>query len=241
MRLLIVGIVALALAVAGVSTYLIQSFGGEENLEELQKQAQKPQFRVLVAARILRPGEVLMPEGMTWLKWSEEALNPQFVTAATDEETVKKAKDFEGGVIRALVNQGEPILASKIFKTDDKAGFLAGVLAGGMRAVSMRASPNTATAGFILPGDRVDILMTHDKLEKAIKKKGFGKQKRSSKKSLKVLVEATETIMRDVRVIAVNQLTDLVEGQTILATTITVVKNRKARKAQGKKLHCENL
>lgn len=220
MRLLIVGIVALALAVAGVSTYLIQSFGGEENLEELQKQAQKPQFRVLVAARVLRPGEVLMPEGMSWLKWSEEAMNPQFVAAATDDEAAKKAKNFEGGVIRMLVNQGEPILASKIFKTG-KSGFLAGILDGGMRAVSLQASPQTAASGFIIPGDRVDILMTHDKLAKVMRKKGGGKKKKS-KSPLKVISDTTETIMKDVRVIAVNQLIDLVEGQSIPATTITL-------------------
>ena len=59
MKVLIVGIIVLALAVTGVSTYLIQTFSGEANLEELQKEAQKSKIRVLVASKDLRPGQKL--------------------------------------------------------------------------------------------------------------------------------------------------------------------------------------
>ena len=102
MKVLIVGIVVLALAVAGVSTYLIQSFGGEENLEELQKQAEKPNSRVLIATRDLRLGEVLAPEAMAWQNWAEDAVNQQFVVVTKEDQMAPRMKDFEGSVVDAL-------------------------------------------------------------------------------------------------------------------------------------------
>jgi len=220
MKVLIVGIIVLALAVAGVSTYLIQSFGGDKNLEELQKKAQKPKLKVLVAARDLRPGEVLKADFMTWQAWVEEALNKKYIVVETEAQEKVKIKDFEGGVVRRVISEGEPMLASKIFKSD-KPAFLSGVLSPGMRAVSFTASPNTAASGFILPGDRVDILLTHDKVRAALRRSRGGKPENPDD-PLMVLTNTTETIMRDVKVIAVNQLVDLVEGTTIVAKTLTL-------------------
>lgn len=220
MKVLIVGIVVLALAVAGVSTYLIQSFGGEENLEELQKQAEKPKSRVLVATRDLRLGEVLAPEAMAWQNWPEEAVNKQFVVVMNEDELDKRMKDFEGSVIRRPISTGEPILASKVFKRD-KPGFLSGVLDGGMRAVSFSVAPNTGASGFILPGDRVDILLTHGKFKEALRRVRAGK-KADPDEPLLVLAQTTETILKDVKVIAVNQAVDLAEGFVLPASTITL-------------------
>lgn len=220
MKVLIVGIIVLALAVAGVSTYLIQSFGGEENLEELQKQAQKPKIKVLIATRDMRPGEVLKAENMAWQVWVEEALNKQFVVVDAEEQESAKIKDFEGGIVRRSIIEGEPLLASKIFKSD-KPAFLAGVLSPGMRAVSFTTTEKSAASGFILPGDRVDILLTHDKLRAAIRRSLGGKPE-APDEPLMVLKDTTETIMRDVKVLAVNQQVDLEEGTTIKAKTITL-------------------
>ncbi len=220
MKVLIVGIVVLALAVAGVSTYLIQSFGGEENLEELQKQAEKPKSRVLVAARDLRLGEVLAPEAMAWQNWAEEAVNQQFIVVLKEDQMAPRMKDFEGAVVRRPISTGEPILASKVFKRD-KPGFLSGVLDGGMRAVSFSVSANTAASGFILPGDRVDILLTHGKFKDALRKIQAGK-KADPDEPLLVLAQTTETILKNVKVIAVNQAVDLAEGNVIPASTITL-------------------
>ncbi|NQU59500.1 MAG: Flp pilus assembly protein CpaB [Rhodospirillales bacterium] len=224
MKVLIVGILVLALAVAGVSTYLIQRFGGEENLEELQKQAQKPKVRVLVATRDLAPGEPLTPETMTWQVWVDESLNKQFIVVEKDDQEAKRIKDFVGGIVRAPILEGEPILASKVFKSD-KPGFLAGVLKAGMRAVSFTVSATSATAGFILPGDRVDILLTHDKLNQALRKKrgaGSGGEGGVRVPSMMVLAQVTETIMKDLNVLAVNSVVALKEGTTIKASTITL-------------------
>ena len=159
MKSLIVGILFLALAVAGVSTYLIRSFSGEENIEELQKEAITERL-VLVAAKSIHPGEMVVEGFLQWVGWSKDALNEKFIVVDNEDEGEKRIKDFAGGIARRLIIQGEPILAEKIFKSGT-AAFMSGRLKSGMRAVSFNVSPKTASAGFILPGNRVDILMTH--------------------------------------------------------------------------------
>ncbi|MFQ5764254.1 MAG: Flp pilus assembly protein CpaB [Rhodospirillales bacterium] len=220
MKVLIVGIIVLALAVAGVSTYLIQTFSGEENIEELQKEAQKPKIRVLVAAQDLRPGDAVKPEALAWQVWIEEGLNSQYVVVDNDEQEAERIKEFTGGIVRRVITKGEPILPAKIFKSD-KNRFMAGVLKSGMRAVTFSVSAATASGGFVLPGDRIDVLLTHGKASEALRKKEQGKTK-DPDAPLTVLSQTTETIMRDVLVLAVDQLVDVAEGTAVPARNITL-------------------
>ncbi|HEX9701425.1 MAG TPA: Flp pilus assembly protein CpaB [Rhodospirillales bacterium] len=221
MRVLIVGIIVLALAVAGVSTYLIRSFGSKDKVAELQKQAEKPKIRVLIATKPLKPGDTLKPDTMAWQAWVEEALNPQFISVTKADEEGKKLKDMTGRVVRFAINVGEPILQSKTFKRDN-AGFLAGTLKSGMRAVAFSVSANTASAGFILPNDRVDILLTHDKAASAVQKRQKGSAAGDPGAPLLVLSQTTETILRDVRVLAIDQALSTLPEQKAIPNTRTI-------------------
>ena len=220
MKVLIVGILVLGLAVAGVSTYLIQTFSGEANIEELQKEALKPKIRVLVATKELRPGQKLGPDNLEWQYWVDESLNPKYIVVEKDEEEAGKIEEFTGSVVRAVILEGEPIIGSKVFKSG-QAGFLAGVLNSGMRAVTFKIGATTGSAGFILPGDRVDVLLTHDLVHKAIARVNKGKKKKDNE-PLVVLSNATETIVRNLKVLAINAFVDFVEGNNIPAKNVTL-------------------
>lgn len=220
MKVLIVGIIVLALAVAGVSTYLIQTFSGEENIDELQKEAQKPEIRVLIAARDIRPGETITPDVLAWQAWVDESINKQFVVVENDKQAADRTEEFNGAVVRHLIREGEPILAAKIFKRE-KSGYMAGLLKSGMRAVTFAASPNSASGGFILPGDRVDLLLTHDKLRQVLQRRRGGKPSPPDEQPV-LLSQTTETILRDVLVLAVNTVIDVVEGNSVPAASITL-------------------
>ena len=100
MRVLIVGILVLALAVAGIATYLIKSFSGEENIEELQKEAEIKKIRVLVANKNLATGSILNEEAMTWQFWVDESLNKQYVVVDEEELQAERIKEFIGGIVR---------------------------------------------------------------------------------------------------------------------------------------------
>ncbi|NQV84527.1 MAG: Flp pilus assembly protein CpaB [Rhodospirillales bacterium] len=227
MKLLIIGMVFLALSVAGVSTYLIRSFSGEENIEGLQKEA-ATEKKVLVAAKTIRPGEKVVDGFVRWQGWSKDSLNDKFIVIDNEKDGEKRLKEFVGSIARVLIHQGEPILADKVFKSE-KAAFMSGKLDQGMRAVSFSVSPQTASAGFILPGNRIDVLMSHTiKWEKKKKsKKNKEKEESESSQGGQELAagsetKITETILQDVKVLAINQTVDLVEGNSIAATTVTL-------------------
>lgn len=113
---------------------------------------QEKSTRVLVADRDLQRGERLTAESIKWVEWPDKALSPAYITEATTGD----AAEFAQAVARTTIVAGEPIIEAKIVRTGSS-GLLAAVLAPGMRAVSMRISPETAVSGFILPGDRVDV------------------------------------------------------------------------------------
>lgn len=226
MRILIVGLIVLALSVAGISTYLIRSFSSQQALEKLEKEAEPIRFRVLLAARAVLPGETLARDALVWQDWPGEPPNAQYIVAELEDQKDKKIKQIVGSVARRSFAAGEPILASKLFKRD-KAGFMAGVVAKGKRAITVTVTPASAVAGFILPGDRVDVLLVHDKAKEALRK---AKPKAGKKTTdadappppLTVLATTTETILRDILVLAVDQALVSKEGNPAQGKTMTL-------------------
>jgi pilus assembly protein CpaB len=169
MRVLIVGLLVLALGVAGVSTYLIQRFSGEEKLDELNKQAKAKTFKVLVATKPIASGSKIILDVVAWQGWEEKSLNKKFIVVDDEKQQKKRLDQFIGSIARRDIMVGEPILAEKLFKRQG-AGFMAGAIQEGMRAVSIKVTAATATSGFVFPGDSVDIILTHNKASEAVKK-----------------------------------------------------------------------
>ena len=164
MRILVIGLIVLALSVAGISTYLIKNFSTPEAIQALEKKAEPVKTQVLVASQYLNPGDVLNGETAKWQIWPQDGLNDHFISVEKDDQRQGKFKTIEGAIVRRPLEAGEPIIAEKFFKSDAP-GFLAGILDKGMRAVSVPVTNNTGVSGFILPGDHVDILVVHDKVD----------------------------------------------------------------------------
>jgi len=258
MRVLIVGLIVLSLGVAGVSTYLIKTFSTPEASEELEQQAEPIKMRVLVAAAALRPGAALTAESMKWQFWPEETLSEHYIVVEKDDQEAGRLNEFVGGIIRYPIQINEPILATKVFKNED-AGFLAGMLENGMRAVAVAVKATSEAAGFIFPGDRVDVLLTHEAIQKLVRKLEKKRKEREEKAEearkeaqaegaeatpedsnedgesfpveraileilgpFIVVSSTTETILSNIRVLAVDQLMDVAEGSSVLAKTVTL-------------------
>jgi pilus assembly protein CpaB len=152
---------------------------------------------VLVAASDLTPGAQLTASSLRWEEWPKSSVDPSFITRAAAPDPAKFA---QGAVVRAHMVAGEPLTATKIAHADS-AGFLASMLTPGMRAVSIVISADTSAGGFVLPNDRVDILCT---------------QPVSSASRFR-----TSTILKDVRVLAVDQTYDSKE-KTVVGRTATL-------------------
>lgn len=167
--------------------------------------AGKPLARVLVAKRDLPIGTRLVPADLSWQPWPADALNSSFITdgsapAAPSKGAAKVAAAagdlvsgqgqidaLEGAVVKEAMVAGEPIVARKIVRGGE-GGYMSVVLKPGMRAVSVPMTADSAAGGFILPGDRVDVLQSRD----AGGDKGF----------------ITETLVTNVRVLAIDQATE---------------------------------
>ena len=169
----------------------------------------RPVAQVLVAKRDLAIGVRLTPAALTWQPWPVEALNAAFVTdgaapalpAAMPDKAVQKAaraandlvsptgpmQAFEGAIVKEAMVTGEPVVARKGVRAG-QSGFMAVVVQPGMRAMAVPINAETAAGGFILPGDRVDVLQSLQNTET----KTFN----------------TEVLMRNVRVLAIDQKID---------------------------------
>ena len=110
-------------------------------------------------------------------------------------------EDFTGSIVRGTFQAGEPIQESKLIKASGS-GYMAAVLPSGMRAISTEISPETAAAGFILPGDRVDVILSRtDKATSRIS--GYD-------------IQVSETILQNVRVLAIDQTVEEKNGQRVV-------------------------
>src|SRR5690606_20432859 len=109
-------------------------------------------IRILVADRDFQRGERLTADAVRWEEWPEKAMSEAYITEATGGDPA----ELEKAVARTSMVANEPIIEAKIVRAGSS-GLLAAVLQPGMRAVTMRITPETGVSGFILPGDRVDI------------------------------------------------------------------------------------
>lgn len=180
----------LAVIVAGATAFLARAWLQNER-QALIDQAgqhhaapQAPSQKVLVAKHDIRVGQLIKPDHLQWQPWPAGNLPPTYVV-----EGKRKLEDFVGSVVRATVAAGEPITEMKIVMANSR-GFMAAVLQPGMRAVSIPVTATTSVSGFIYAGDRVDVLLTH------------------VLNGLQGQHSATETVLRNARVIAVDQKVD---------------------------------
>ncbi len=147
-----IAIIAVALFAGGALFVINMTSKPKSQAVQVVSPASEKTIRVLVAARDFQRGERFTAEDTKYIDWPERALAPAFLTeaaGATQESLV-------GAVARSAMVAGEPVTETKIVRADG-AGLMAAVLTPGKRAVSMRIAPETGVAGFILPGDKVDV------------------------------------------------------------------------------------
>ena len=111
---------------------------------------------VLVATQDIPLGTRLNSSVISWKKWPSEALSPNFINRENNPQIME---EMVAAVARTTIYAGEPIVQRKVAFAGDRSQ-MAAILKPGMRAVSTRISVDSAAGGFILPGDRVDIVLT---------------------------------------------------------------------------------
>jgi len=169
-----------------------------------------PAKSVLIARTGIAPGHILKPEDMVWQTWPDGAIDKAYVVIGT-----RTPESFAGWVARQPIAPGEPMTEAKIIAPGNR-GFLAAVLRPGMRAISVPVTVTTGISGFVFPGDNVDIMITY--LVPSPAKTGGENASGGSQYEHK----AAETVLHDVRVIAIDQRMETKAGEAVVARTATM-------------------
>lgn len=151
---------------------------------------------VLVSTRTIAVGETLIPDDYRWQAWPEEVLHPSFIVRTSGDEAATK---WVGAVVRSPIVDGEPLTRFKMVHIGE-GGLMANILEPGMRGMAIQISATSGAGGFILPNDRVDVILTS-----SVRVDGERGGKRNS-----------ETILRNIRVLAIDQTFREQDGQQVV-------------------------
>ncbi len=195
-----------ALVVAGATAFLARSWveGQRRAPQATARPApQEPRTMVLVAAQPMEPGTFVRASSLRWQPWPDVDIPSSYFAKGEIDP-----KELEGAVVRSSLDEGEPVTARAVVRPGER-GFLAAVLEPGMQAVSVPIDSALGNAGLIFPGDHVDVILS----QKLKPEAGPGPDR-----------YASETVLEDVRVIAVGQrLATAAEGSSELPTKVRMI------------------
>ncbi|MGN5373360.1 Flp pilus assembly protein CpaB [Sphingomonas hankookensis] len=195
-----------ALVVAGITAFMARTLmAGASAPVAAAATAEAPIDgpRVMVATKALPVGTIIDATALRFQPWPRELVENAYFL-----ESMPESRNLVGTVVRFAIPAGQPITQGSLVKPGDR-GFLAAALGPGMRAVTVPVSAQSAVAGFVFPGDRVDLVLTQ-----TVAGGGDGPP-----------LKASETFLRNLRVLATDQRTDKNtddQGKTLVSTYSTV-------------------
>lgn len=205
-----IALLLIAVAVAGMAA--IMTRGWLINQREAMRPVvaapapQTPATMVLVVKAHMKPGSFVQPGHVDWVAWPKDGIVKGFIVKSDKV----KIEDYVGSVARVTINPGEPVIEAKLAKPGDR-GFMAAVLTPGNRAATVPINATSGQAGFVFPGDRVDLILTSKFGERG--EGGEGQRNYAA------------TILEDLRVLAIDQKTENAKGEQPIGRTATLEVN----------------
>ncbi len=197
-------VLTIALSAGGVAAYLAS---GSDNKPPAEPVAQMQTVDVLVAKSDIGLGQSVTADDLQWQTWPAATASNNFIRR---NERPEATTEIAGSIARAPIIAGEPIREPKLVKANGS-GFMAAILPTGMRAVSTEISPETGAGGFILPNDRVDVILS----------RRLKNPDRTDSASPDIVV--SEIILANVRVLAIDQAPKEKDGQNaVVGRTVTL-------------------
>jgi pilus assembly protein CpaB len=189
-----------ALVIAAVTAIMAKNMFAGAGAEQAQAAPIPVGPKVLVARKALPVGTIIDAESLSYQPWPKELVQSAYYTEGAADGDIQK---LLGTVVRHQVTAGQPLTRGSLVGPKDR-GFLAAALGPGMRAITVPVNAAAGVAGFVFPGDRVDMVLTQD-----VEGGGDGPP-----------LKVSETIVRNVRVLATDQRTDSTgeDGKTEVKT-----------------------
>src|ERR1700731_1424028 len=204
-RLVVLGV---ALAAGGVAAYLASSHREAPPAAAPPPPPPLATVEILIAKNDLGRGQLIGEGDIGWQIWPQVAATQTFVKKTERPDAMAQ---FVGAVVRIPVAAGEPIRDPAVVFAKGS-GFLAAALSKGMRAVSMEVSAENGAGGFILPDDHVDVILT--------------RRDKAAEKLLGIEKITSEAILRNVRVLAIDQAVEEKTGpKGVVGKTATLELN----------------
>jgi pilus assembly protein CpaB len=201
-RLVVLGV---AVAAGGIAAFLAASNKESAPPPPPPQAAPLETVDVLVAKSDLTRGQLIGASDIGWQTWPAAAANSGFIKKSEQPDAIEK---FVGAIVRVGMVAGDPIRGPYVVMAKGS-GFMAAVLPEGMRATSIDISPETGASGFILPDDRVDVVLT--------------RRDKASEKQTGVEKYVSDTVLRNVLVLAIDQTVDDKGGvKNLLGKTVTL-------------------
>jgi pilus assembly protein CpaB len=190
-------VLVIALVAGGIAA-LLASRSNEPQTTPTAPVAQLETVDVLVAANDIGLGNTVTSQDMRWQLWPASAASASFIRKSEQPDAIKQLAD---SIARQPFAAGEPIRESKLIKAKGS-GYMAAILPSGMRAISTEISAETGAGGFILPNDHVDVILS--------------RRDKEAEKAAGVEIHTSETILTNVRVLAIDQVVEEKNGQRVV-------------------------
>jgi pilus assembly protein CpaB len=176
-----------ALVIAAVAALTAKNMFTGASTPAVQAAPVKQGPEVLVATTTLPVGTIVTAEALRYQPWPEGLVQ---TTYYMKQDGKADTSSLIGTVVRNEITAGQPITQGALIKPGER-GFLAAALGPGMRAITVPVSAISSVAGFIFPGDRVDLMLTQ-----TVSGTGDGPP-----------LKVSETIIKNIRVLATDQRT----------------------------------
>jgi len=193
-RIVILGV---ALAAGGLAA-LLMAGGSEPPPAPVAPVAKIDTVDVLVAKKDIGIGQSVGAADLQWQQWPTASASNGFITRGERADAVEQ---LAGAIARMPIAAGEPVRDSRLIKAKGS-GYMAAILPAGMRAFSTEISAETGAGGFILPNDHVDVILS--------------RRDREAEKATGVEAQISETILTDVRILAIDQTVEDKNGQKVV-------------------------
>ncbi|ABD06493.1 Flp pilus assembly CpaB [Rhodopseudomonas palustris HaA2] len=191
-------VLVIAVGAGAVAAYLASGIGGQETAGPTAPVAQLATVEVLVAKSDIPLGQPVGPSDVQWQTWPAATASSNFILRS---ERPDASVQLAGSIARSPFIAGEPIREQKLVKSNGS-GFMAAILPTGMRAISTEISPETGAGGFILPNDRVDVILSKRDQNPDRVKGGD--------------VVNSEIILSNIRILAIDQTVEEKNGQKVV-------------------------
>ncbi|MFN7057228.1 Flp pilus assembly protein CpaB [Hyphomonas sp.] len=207
-------ILLLALLAAGGAALLVSRMSAPQVVTETVTQQQRviqtqevSQTKVLIVTRDLAIGAPVTADDLAWTDWPEKSVLPTHFTQARTPDAVE---EIAGAIVKLPIYASEPILQQRIVKRGE-AGLLPVLMEPDMRAIAISISPESASGGFVLPNDRVDLILTFE-------------QEASPATGIMANRTLSQTLLKNVRVLAIDQTYATLPdgGSTRIGSTATL-------------------